>query len=72
MVQGSLEEMPYHVTLHGRHVIQLDSDWSLKRFEPHVYFLKTLYPDIFQQVCSLRCTKRIRRTLRPSLASKYT
>lgn len=56
LIQSALEKMPYYVAFHSGHVVKLDCDWSLKSFQPHVYFVEPLYSDILYQICCLQPT----------------
>ena len=54
VIECALKEMSYYIAFHCRHIVQLDCNWSLKSFQPHVYFMKSFYSDILYQICCLQ------------------
>ena len=56
LIQRALKKMPYYIAFHGRHIVKLDCDRSLKSFQPHIYFVETLHSDILYQICCLQST----------------
>ena len=54
VIECALKEMPYYIAFHSRHVVQLDRDWSLKSFQPHVNFMESFYSDVLYQICCLQ------------------
>ena len=47
LVQGPLKEMANQIALHGRHIVQLHSNRSLKRFESFISLMKACFSDVF-------------------------
>ena len=48
LVECTLKEMPDHVALHGRYIVQFDCNGALQRSQTHINFVKPFFSNVLQ------------------------